>query len=58
MIDNERFAFDDGNGRVTISIGFASMDGRSSREELVDAADQALYTAKNAGRNCIAGAAV
>ncbi len=55
MIDNERFAFDDGNGRITISIGFASMDGRSSREELVDAADQALYTAKNAGRNCISG---
>lgn len=55
-IDNERFAFDEGKGRVTISIGFASMDGRSSRDELVDAADQALYTAKNAGRNCIAGA--
>ena len=57
MVENERFAFDDGQGRVTVSIGFASMDGRRSREELVDAADQALYTAKNAGRNCIAGTA-
>lgn len=55
MTESERFAFDDGNGRVTISIGFASMDGLSSREELVHAADQALYTAKHAGRNCIAG---
>jgi two-component system cell cycle response regulator len=57
MIENERFPFDDGEGRVTISIGFASMEGRTSREELVHAADQALYTAKRAGRNCIAGRA-
>lgn len=56
MVENERYPFDDGNGRVTISIGYASMDGRSSREELVHAADHALYTAKHAGRNCIAGA--
>lgn len=56
MVESERFAFDDGHGHVTISIGFASMDGRSSREELVHAADRALYTAKHAGRNCIAGA--
>ena len=56
MVDEERFAFDDGDGRVTVSIGYASMEGRSSREELVHAADQALYTAKHAGRNRIAGA--
>jgi diguanylate cyclase (GGDEF)-like protein len=56
MIENERFAFDGGAGHVTISIGHASMDGRTSREELVDAADRALYVAKRAGRNCVAAA--
>jgi two-component system cell cycle response regulator len=57
MIDSEHFAFDDGEGRVTISIGYASMDNCASREELLHAADAALYTAKHAGRNCIAGSA-
>jgi two-component system cell cycle response regulator len=55
-IENERFAFDQGQGRVTVSIGFASMEGRHSRDELIDAADQALYAAKRAGRNRIASA--
>ncbi|HKR64562.1 MAG TPA: GGDEF domain-containing protein [Thermoanaerobaculia bacterium] len=55
-IENERFAFDEGQGRVTISIGYASMAGRHSRDELIDAADRALYAAKRAGRNTIAGA--
>lgn len=37
---------------VTISIGVAEHDGRSDRpDEVVRAADQALYRAKNKGRN-------
>ncbi len=39
--------------RVTISVGIASIsdDGASAIESLIDRADQALYQAKNAGRN-------
>lgn len=36
---------------VTISIGFASLGDKSSFKEAVDAADKALYKAKNSGRN-------
>ncbi|MGD8377495.1 MAG: sensor domain-containing diguanylate cyclase [Acidobacteriota bacterium] len=52
----ENFPFPNGRtqpmGRVTISGGVASfpIDGRTSTE-LISAADQALYQAKNAGRN-------
>jgi two-component system cell cycle response regulator len=47
-IESERFPFE---CRVTVSIGLSSMEGRYSREDLVDAADRALYAAKQAGRN-------
>ncbi|MBW2455836.1 MAG: diguanylate cyclase [Deltaproteobacteria bacterium] len=36
---------------VTISLGHSSGDGRSDPEELIAAADRALYRAKEAGRN-------
>ena len=36
---------------VTVSIGAAEQDGSSNDEEVIKAADQALYRAKNAGRN-------
>lgn len=43
-----------GSFDLTVSIGFASLDSAnfSSPEELFIAADYALYTAKESGRNC------
>ena len=41
---------------VTISIGVAGRDqgtGRMSPEQAMEAADKALYTAKESGRNCV-----
>jgi len=39
--------------RATISIGVAERRGNESRDELIKRADQALYVAKDAGRNRI-----
>lgn len=40
---------------VSISIGLACHDGTESIETLIGRADKALYAAKQAGRNCVAG---
>ncbi len=40
---------------VTASFGVADHEGCKSPEELVHAADEALYRAKAAGRNCVKG---
>jgi diguanylate cyclase len=42
------------SGRITISIGLSSITEGKSLDELIEEADQALYKAKEAGRNCIA----
>ena len=41
-------------GKMTLSIGIVEANGNLlSAEELVAAADKALYAAKSAGRDCI-----
>lgn len=42
---------------VTISLGYICDDGSQRLEDLLQAADQALYQAKAAGRNCVIQAA-
>lgn len=41
------------DSRVTVSIGVAGLDPEMTADELLDAADHALYTAKRCGRNRI-----
>jgi len=38
-------------GRVTVSIGCATLEPRLGPADIIDRADRALYAAKNAGRN-------
>jgi diguanylate cyclase (GGDEF)-like protein len=43
--------------KITISIGFADKsDGRQTPESVLQAADEALYRAKDSGRNCVRSA--
>ncbi len=42
--------------RITVSIGLAELNHDESFEKLLRRADEALYTAKSAGRNCIIAA--
>jgi diguanylate cyclase len=41
---------------MTVSLGVASHDGHPDYQRLIDRADQALYRAKAAGRNCAVSA--
>jgi two-component system, cell cycle response regulator len=41
---------------VTISIGFAELSPGDTERDVFEAADQALYTAKRAGKNCVRAA--
>jgi len=65
VAEKVRMAVEDGGSRrgapapwLTVSVGVATSpeDARMSRE-LVDAADVALYAAKDGGRNCVVVAA-
>jgi diguanylate cyclase (GGDEF)-like protein len=46
-----------GDLSITVSLGFASLDSASHQEleNLISAADAAMYAAKAAGRNCVSG---
>lgn len=54
LIEGERFLRDDvdGMGNVTVSIG-ACVGRSTGMEEFVSRTDQALYQAKERGRNCV-----
>lgn len=52
-IANENLDDIDPGFRVTISAGVAAIDGQTNFKELMSRADQALYEAKEAGRNCV-----
>jgi len=41
--------------RCTVSLGFACVDGDANLPSLLHRADEALYAAKQAGRNIVAG---
>lgn len=43
-------------GRITMSVGVAEFAGETLAEELIERADNALYTAKHNGRNQVAAA--
>lgn len=47
------FEFDGSEIRVTISIGVAAYSGQDDAMELMKAADEALYAAKEGGRNTV-----
>lgn len=51
----EQMAFRSGKGKipVTVSLGVAALEPVDDNESLFDRADQALYRAKNEGRNCV-----
>jgi diguanylate cyclase (GGDEF)-like protein len=54
-IKSEAIATDRGPLKITVSIGVAEASlSMSSAAALLDSADQALYMAKLAGRNCVA----
>ena len=48
----------DASIRMTVSIGWAQYQRGESFEQTLERADQALYGAKNQGRNCVVGAPV
>ena len=54
-IENHAFLLTNGDTlRVTVSVGAAAIPSNTTEPTgLIEAADEALYTAKEAGRNCI-----
>jgi len=54
LIANHDFGLDEPNYRITVSIGVASFNpATDDPASLVRRADQAMYAAKQAGRNCV-----
>lgn len=51
MVESHRFAVEEEHIQVTLSIGVAELDERSTADQLFRAADEQLYAAKREGRN-------
>lgn len=49
--ESSAFVFSDGEKHFTTSVGISFWDGQSSKEIFIQQADQALYKAKELGRN-------
>ena len=57
IVENSEFCFDETCIRITVSLGFhlrkvKGRDGQKTLLELIQKADQALYLAKQKGKNC------
>jgi diguanylate cyclase (GGDEF)-like protein len=52
LIDDHRCRFGDDTFHVTVSVGMAQLGPGDSSAEVIERADEALYAAKEAGRNC------
>lgn len=50
-VEETEISFEDKKFNVTASFGVAALDSEMTLEQLIDAADKALYEAKNTGRN-------
>ena len=50
-VQNKKFKFNDVNYGTTISMGVAEFSGEHEKETLIEKSDQALYKAKNEGKN-------
>jgi two-component system cell cycle response regulator len=56
LVEGARFLVDNKEFGCTVSVGITTFDARvQSPTALYEAADQNLYTAKNGGRNRVAG---
>lgn len=55
LVERTQFVYNHQVIPVTISVGVSGIPGTSARtpEELIAGADEALYAAKNSGRNCV-----
>lgn len=53
LVEEKVFTFDDEEIRVTLSLGIAAMTGQLESHEFIKLADDALYRAKDNGRNCV-----
>jgi diguanylate cyclase (GGDEF)-like protein len=57
LVEAEKFLFDGKKIPLTVSIGLAEFPAHGKKgEDLIQRADQALYLAKNAGRNSVKSA--
>lgn len=52
-IEKHKFSYNDTTISVTVSIGVSCYEKGDNSESLYEKADNALYQAKNAGRNCV-----